>query len=333
MKRNREIRVITSGRFPVEEHCIPSLHYSQPGLHRSIRNGCHRHYESGEKNARDGDGSVAQRERQGIPRAADPEHPFSNENRIRDMADFQTKQEGLGGGFYGLMPKQLADLDAIPIHRSPGGVVAAALCLTRQRATNMEHVRVMKGDFPAAFTGVQFPPLHGSVPASVSLEIDGSVVSDFLTALEDGRVTPQEARAIAELPANREMLEHRVDLGYVPPPLPTTGTLAEMIRMAGARDPLDRLWCWINPHNFFDYADIVQHRKAYARLLSEIETSKARMAGAVLSRIPGTPPKAAHSMSGYVSRSSRGLGVGRLQTRRASTWSSSRTTGNPSWRP
>ena len=251
------------------------------------------------------------------------------------MADFQTKQEGLGGGFYGLMPKQLADLDAIPIHRSPGGVVAAALCLTRQRATNMEHVRVMKGDFPAPFTGdAQFPPLHGSVPASVSLEIDGSVVSDFLTALEDGRVTPQEARAIAELPANREMLEHRVDLGHVPPPLPTTGTLAEMIRMAGARDPLDRLWCWINPHNFFDYADIVQHRKAYARLLSEIETSKARMAGAVLSRIPGTPPKAAHSMSGYVFTVEPWIrGWATANTAGINLESSSRTTGNPSWRP
>ena len=149
----------------------------------------------------------------------------------------------------------------------------------------------MKGEYPVAFAGGQFPPLNGSIPAGMSLDIDDSVVSAFLTALEDGRVTPKEARAIAELPANRQMLEHRINLGYVPPPLPTTGTLAEMIRMAGSQDPLDRLWCWVNPHNFFDYADIVQHRKAYARLLSEIETNKARMEGAVLSRIASYAPE------------------------------------------
>jgi hypothetical protein len=60
--------------------------------------------------------------------------------RILDIAYFQARQEAPGGGFYWLMPKQLTDLDAIPIPQSPDGIEAAAPWLARQRATDMERI-------------------------------------------------------------------------------------------------------------------------------------------------------------------------------------------------
>ncbi len=49
--------------------------------------------------------------------------------------------------------------------------------------------------------------------------------------------------------------------------------MSEMILPAGSPDLLDRPWCWINPHNFLDYADLVQHREEYSRLLAELDAA------------------------------------------------------------
>ena len=76
------------------------------------------------------------------------------------------------------------------------------------------------------------------------------------------------------------MLQHRRDLGYVPEPLPDTESLAAMIRIAGSTDPLDRLWCWINSQNAFDYADLVQNADGYRLLLSELESHGDSLVGA-----------------------------------------------------
>ena len=115
-------------------------------------------------------------------------------------------------------------------------------------------------------------------------------IASFLNGLADGELTPDEAGRIANLPTNLQMMRHRRDLGYVPPPLPAPRSLARLIRMAGSRDPLDRLWCWINPQNCFDYADIALNRREYARLLATIKANRRRIEGAVLSRIAAFAP-------------------------------------------
>ncbi len=209
---------------------------------------------------------------------------------IQRLAGLQKWQDELGGGFYGLMPAQLTNARAIPIPESEQGSMAAALLLARQREANLKRIREMNGNFPTAFTGARIPPLSGRGPAGMKLEIDDVVIAEFLKALDSGRVSAEEANAIARLPANQEMLKHRAALGYVPAPLPTTDSLSKMIMHAGSQDPVDRLWCWINPHNYFDYADVVQHAKEFKRLLSEIDSHKTALEGAVLSRISAYAP-------------------------------------------
>jgi hypothetical protein len=105
----------------------------------------------------------------------------------------------------------------------------------------------------------------------LSLELDTSALVGFFAAFKAGEITADEASNLAALPSNQAMLEHRRNLGYAPVPLPDTESLSEMIGMAGSSDPLDRLWCWINPQNPFGYADLVQNAEDYSRFLSELD--------------------------------------------------------------
>ena len=51
--------------------------------------------------------------------------------RIRDLAGYSQRQSDLGGGFYGMMPDQLADPDSIPVPKDEESLLAAAVCLAR----------------------------------------------------------------------------------------------------------------------------------------------------------------------------------------------------------
>jgi hypothetical protein len=49
--------------------------------------------------------------------------------------------------------------------------------------------------------------------------------------------------------------------------------MPEMILPSGSPDFVNRSWWRINPHNFFDYASLVQHREKYSRLLTELDAA------------------------------------------------------------
>lgn len=215
--------------------------------------------------------------------------------RIRELATYSERQSELGGGFYGVLPDQLADADSIPVPSDERSRREAALVLLRQRRDNLEAMERVSPDYPVTFRGESLGrflsrlsnPL--STPSEtiehVRLHLDTSALDGFFAALSDGEISEAEAMALAELPSNQAMLSHRRNLGYVPEPLPDTESLAEMIGMAGSRDPLDRLWCWINPQNAFGYADLVQNADAYTDFLSDIDNLRAPLANAVLSHI------------------------------------------------
>jgi hypothetical protein len=221
-------------------------------------------------------------------------------DRLRELSDYGRRQSELGGGFYGMLPDQLADPDAIPVPADERGRLEAALCLAQQREVNLAALRKVNPDYALAFRGVtllafldRMPP--GEAPTSgpagaLSLELDVSALTGFFAALADGEISEGEAAALADLPSNQAMLQHRRNLGYIPEPLPDTESLAAMIRMAGSADPLDRLWCWINPQNAFGYADLAQNVKGYSVFLSDLENHGEDLRSVVLGQIASYAP-------------------------------------------
>jgi hypothetical protein len=221
--------------------------------------------------------------------------------RLRELAGYGQRQSDLGGGFYGMMPDQLADPDSIPLPTDAGEILEAALCLARQRRDNLEALEQLNPDYALSFRGNSLAdfletiseqiPAPGDDPTKLHLELDVSALDGFFRALADGDVSAGEAASLASLPSNQAMLEHRRNLGYVPEPLPDTKSLAEMIRMAGSSDPLDRLWWWINSQNAFDYADLAQNEDGFRQLLTELDAHGDALVDAAVARIADfTPP-------------------------------------------
>lgn len=220
--------------------------------------------------------------------------------RIHELAAYGERQSELGGGFYGLMPDQLSDPASIPVPVDRPGRVAAALCLARQRAVNLAELARIQPDFAVEFRdeslGDFLSTLEPSdaakpVPAiELKLELDTSAIRGFVAALADGEISVAEADSLAALASNQAMLEHRRNLGYVPEPLPDTADLAELIRMAGSRDPLDHLWCWVNSQNAFGYADVSQRPEGYRSLIAQLDAHEADLTRAALERITRFTP-------------------------------------------
>jgi len=222
--------------------------------------------------------------------------------RLLELADYGQHQLDLGGGFYGMLPDQMADPALIPLPRDEIGIIDAAICLARQRRENLVALEQLNPDYVPRFEErslVSFlDQISTEIPASTGekthlyLNLDFSALEGFFRAIDDGEISVEESLTLAALPSNQAMLQHRRNLGYVPEPLPDTESLATMICTAGSSDPVDRLWCWINPQNAFDYADLVQNADQFRDFITELDAYGDELADAALARIAiYTPPE------------------------------------------
>jgi hypothetical protein len=188
-----------------------------------------------------------------------------------------------------LLPDQLVDPQAIPIPEDEAGLLRAAGVLAMQRRTNREALARL--EMPVRYWVRGFSPASETPSSSgLQLVIDWSVVRGFLEALEDGEVTIDEARSIARLPANREMMTAINRANAPTDPRLTVESLAVLIAAAGSRDPLDRLWCWLNPVNQLGYADIVMNEERYRLMLEDFDLHAEDVRTAVLERVSLVAP-------------------------------------------
>lgn len=203
---------------------------------------------------------------------------------IRQLARFQQMQDRVGGGFCGCLPAQLINTDEIPLPVDDVGVVETAVYLARLRQANLG--ALTEFGFPVASPSSPFAGIP-SVERSPSLAvtIDTSVPTVFLDALSDGEITMAEAREIAQLPANREILSFICDRCEGAEAQVSEQTLAYMIWKSGSRDPLDRLWRWVNPMNDFGYADLAAHARRYRELVETFDSRQYEIADVALARV------------------------------------------------
>ena len=203
---------------------------------------------------------------------------------IRHLARFQQMQNSMGGGFCGCLPEQLLNADEIPLPVDKAGVVETATYLARQREVNLAALAEL--GFPSSLPSAPFdgiPPAERS--PSLTVSIDTSVPTAFLDALIDGEVTMAEARVIARLPANQEMLRFICDRCVGAEPRVSEQTLAYLIWKAGSQEPLDRLWRWVNPMNDLGYAGLADEPARYRELIDDLNDHRQKLANAAVARI------------------------------------------------
>jgi len=202
---------------------------------------------------------------------------------IRNLSRYQATQHLLGGGFHGDLPDQLINVQDIPLPVDEIGVLQAALFLARQRQENRDAVAGL--GFPLGFGAGRLPDEPASSIPGVQLTLDLAVPQAFLEALSDGEVTVEESIVIARLPGNREMIRHCREHGDDPEPRMTEQGLVYFITHAGSPRPLDRIWCWLNPMNFFGYADIAMNPSEYRELVDVLQHRGQDLTSAAASRV------------------------------------------------
>ena len=218
-----------------------------------------------------------------ISRLGDP-------NEVRRLADYQRRQEEWGGGFYGMLPDLLGGRE-LPVPVDLPSLVRAALLIARARNENLEALGKVIPDYPLRFSEADFPVPETNTPPGWTLELDLSAVRGVLDLFRRERVTWEEAAAVASLPAFGEMMRHRRELGYIPAPLLTKEGLTRLLQHAASRAPLDMIWKWLTPQNFFDLADLFFHQEEYAALLETIEAHKRDLSAHILGAIGRYAPQ------------------------------------------
>lgn len=165
---------------------------------------------------------------------------------VRRLFDYQSLQNDLGGGFYGIIPEQITEKDSISVPTDFETLVETALFLAEIRSSNYD--AITKTGFPLKFKNEPFRKTDVQIrPKNMSLDLDISGIQELLKLFARDSITIEEAMEVANHPAFTEMIKHRHNLGYIAKPWVTKESLAKFIQRAVSREPLDMIWKWLNP--------------------------------------------------------------------------------------
>lgn len=205
-------------------------------------------------------------------------------DRIHELRALEKTQEELGAGFYGMLPQQI-DED-LPSPSDESGLFATALALAKIRTANLAALESTFAAYSPSFSGQPFPVLEGfEKPKNWQLTIDVLGMKALVRALANPETTIEDAGAIASQSAFAQMMIHRRELGYVPEPLIDADGLAWCIQHAASDDPIDRLWRWLHPHNFFDLSDVRGNLEQYAQLVEALDEHCGELEARILGQI------------------------------------------------
>ena len=238
--------------------------------------------------------------------------------RIYALRDLEVGQTERGAGFLGMLPGQIPDNLEVPCDLEASLDVACRL--SEIRHANLTALAETMPDYPLFFTGSAFDPEPvGAVPADWRLDIDVDGIRALLDLFDAPEPDASSAAAIARMSAFVEMIRHRRELGYVPEPLIDEAGLAWCLAHAASSDPVDALWKWLHPQNFFDLSDLYAHRGEYRRLIDHLVQDDG-LAKHILGCIaPYAPPDAVFNdrlsfavgwgIRGWATRSTGGMNI------------------------
>jgi len=214
---------------------------------------------------------------------------------IRRLAEIEKGQKKRGGSFYSFIPDRFGNAQKIPLPTEElADRLKCARYLARIRAANYQIIEKPNMQYPLEFAQKKFPRKDPPpFPREyMSLEIRTDAVADVLDYYQSADPEMAQAEALAAHPVFQNMLEHRRQLGYIPPPLPDQTDLAYFIYHSASRDPLPMIWKWLNPWNYFGFADLYNQQNKFRDLLNTLEQNKSNLEAIILGKIiPFLPDK------------------------------------------
>ncbi|MBI9047366.1 MAG: hypothetical protein JEZ06_22960 [Anaerolineaceae bacterium] len=209
---------------------------------------------------------------------------------ILQLQYIQQLQEEWGGSFHGMLPNLIEDIE-LPVPVDFLSELALIQILHTTRIKNLEAIQSVMPAYPLTFLNI---PLLADgclpLPPEWALELDLNGIDRLLETLQNGPLSREKALETAEYSAFQEMIKHRNNLGYISEPLINQETLTNFILHAASRKPLDQIWMWLSPHNYFDLADICLNINRYKNLIEKISTNKKSIETCILqSFVPFIP--------------------------------------------
>jgi len=205
---------------------------------------------------------------------------------IRKLKQIEQRQSEWGGGFYGIIPSYFDRSDTLITPHNLTAMIELAAELAAIRTEIREKISKPGMQYPVRFSGkpVRIPEPHNA-PADWQLLFELNFVEDVLLLYEQDAVSETRVASLAQERAIREMLEHRKSLGYIPEPLPNSEDMTRFILHSASRRPLDMIWKWLNPWNYFCFSDLFMLRAAYGSLLDSLRQHQDDIEDYVMGRL------------------------------------------------
>ncbi len=213
---------------------------------------------------------------------------------IHKLAEIEKQQNKWGGSFYGFIPDRFKNPKKIPLPEGLSARLKCARYLSRIRAANLKIIEKPNLQYPLQFKQRKFPRKdpHPFPKELMSLEIKTAAVGKVLDYYHSPDPGMEQAKELAAHPVFTAMLKHRRQLGYIPEPLPHEEDLAHFIYYSASRDPLPMIWKWLNPWNYFGFADLYIQQDKFRNLIDTLEQNRAMLEAIVLGKImPYLPDK------------------------------------------
>ena len=206
--------------------------------------------------------------------------------KIQELSTLEQKQKKWGGSFYGFIKDHFKDSTQIPIPNNFKNTIATALHLSKIRKDIYQTVSRPDMHYNIKFKDEKLPkkkiePLN----SDLKLDIDISAIDRVLDYYQKRNPTLDQALSIGRDPVFEAMLQHRRNLGYIPEPLPDSTDLGKFIYSAANPEPVNQIWNWLNPCNFFCFSDLHNNREKFRKFIKYIDNNSDQLEYNILKRI------------------------------------------------
>ncbi|MEJ2251386.1 MAG: hypothetical protein P8Y97_17255, partial [Candidatus Lokiarchaeota archaeon] len=174
-----------------------------------------------------------------------------------ELENLQEFQNSIGAGFHGFVPDTYnKDLNINPIYEFNSILENAKILLKRKSEikTQFSHT-----DFPLEFWSekptLEEESINNNIISKINVNIDYRAIEILLKILKNKSNSQELIDKMVKLDSITEMLKHRKDLGFIPEPMMDQNGLKSLLNKIAEDFPINKLWCWLNPWNFFNIAD------------------------------------------------------------------------------
>jgi hypothetical protein len=193
---------------------------------------------------------------------------------ILKLSEVEKDQQLSGGGFYGYIPEYFQDKTNIPIPTNFDSLIECALYLAKIRNQILRIISYPNFKYQTKFLDKYIPhPAQIQPHPNISIVINTEAVEKVLKLYQREKVPKHFAQQTAEMPTFWEMLTNRKNLGTIPEPLPNQDDLTKFIYLAGKKEPVNQIWNWLNPWNYFGFAELSLKSDKYLEVVKKYKNN------------------------------------------------------------